>query len=51
VVTGEFFADYDEKAGNGVDKTMNCVGRNGDGAGKDTDDDVEIAEKKIGANK
>lgn len=51
MVTGEFFADYDEETGNGVNKTMYCVGRNGDGTGKDADDDVEIAKKEIGANK
>lgn len=43
VVAGEFFANYDKKARDGIDETMNGVGGDGDGTRDDADYNVKNA--------
>ena len=47
----EFFADDNKQTRNGIDETMDSVGRDGDGARYDSDNDIEESEEKIGGNK
>lgn len=50
VVAGEFLADDDKEARDGVDETMDGIGGDGQGTGEESDDDVKYAEEKIGGD-